>query len=81
VVSVVKLAYFPYAGGAVTLGYRLGVVALLTLVFGLCTALLIIPRTVLRGAILLAGYLCVAVATYLRVADRLPAPVPAKAGD
>ena len=34
-----------------------------------CTALYVVPRTAVLGAILLTGYLCGAVATHVRIGD------------
>lgn len=41
----------------------------------LCTAIYLIPRTAVLGAILLAGYMGGAICTHLRVGDPLWAPI------
>ena len=56
---------FAHVGYPISLVYTLGILLLA------CTALYVIPRTSVLGAILLTGYLGGAVATHLRVGDPL----------
>jgi DoxX-like family len=53
----------------VKLGYSESVIVSLGLILLACTALYLIPRTSVLGAILLTGYLGGAVATHVRVGD------------
>jgi DoxX-like family len=53
----------------VQLGYPEGVVVGLGLLLLICTALYLVPRTSVLGAIALTGYLGGAVATHVRVGD------------
>src|SRR5262245_34372542 len=55
----------------VQLGYPESVILGLGVVLLACTALYVIPRTAVLGAILLTGYLGGAVATHVRVGDGL----------
>jgi hypothetical protein len=59
----------PVVKATVDLGYPDGVIVPLGLVLLACTALYLIPRTTVLGAILLTGYLGGAVATHVRVGD------------
>jgi hypothetical protein len=59
----------PVVKATVDLGYPDGVIVPLGLVLLACTALYLIPRTAMLGAILLTGYLGGAVATHVRVGD------------
>jgi len=67
IVKVVKLA--PAVEGTAQLGYPVGVVVPLGLVLLTCTAVYVIPRTSVLGAILLTGYLGGATATQVRLED------------
>jgi hypothetical protein len=53
------------------LGLPLSVANTLGIILLICTAIYVFPRTSVLGAILLTGYLGVAVATHLRVGDPL----------
>jgi hypothetical protein len=55
--------------GTVKLGYSESVMVPLGIVLLVCTALYLIPRTSILGAILLTGYLGGAVATHVRNGD------------
>jgi len=55
----------------VELGYPEGVIFGLGVVLVACTVVYLIPQTAVLGAILLTGYLGVAVATHVRVGDGL----------
>ncbi|MGH8630096.1 MAG: DoxX family protein [Burkholderiales bacterium] len=61
----------PVVEGTVKLGYPESVIVPLGIVLLACTALYLIPRTSVLGAILLTGYLGGAVATHVRVGDPL----------
>ncbi len=61
----------PVVEGTVKLGYSESVIVPLGVVLLVCTALYLIPRTAVLGAILLTGYLGGAVATHTRVGDPL----------
>ena len=67
IVKVIKLA--PAAEGTARLGYPVGVVVPLGVVLLACTALYVIPRTSVLGAILLTGYLGGATASQVRMGD------------
>lgn len=68
--GVMKLAKpAPVLEGFVRLGYPVGVIAPLGLVELGCTALYLIPRTSVLGAILLTGYLGGATATHVRAGE------------
>lgn len=60
---------FAHLGLPVTLAFGLGVLELA------CTAIYLIPRTAVLGAILLTGYLGGAVVTHLRVGDPFIGPI------
>jgi DoxX-like family len=57
--------------GTVKLGYHTSAILPLGIVVLICTALYLVPRTAVLGAILLTGYLGGAVATHVRVGDPL----------
>lgn len=57
--------------GTVGLGYPESVILPLGIVLLVCTALYVIPRTSVLGAILLTGYLGGAIATHVRVGNPL----------
>ena len=61
----------PVVEGTVRLGYPESVILGLGIVLLACTALYLIPRTSILGAILLTGYLGGAVATQVRVGNPL----------
>jgi hypothetical protein len=61
----------PVVEGTVQLGYPESVLLGLGIVLLTCTALYVIPRTGVLGAILLTGYLGGAVATHVRVGSPL----------
>ncbi len=61
----------PVVEGTVRLGYSESIILPLGIVLLACTALYLIPRTSVLGAILLTGYLGGAVATHARVSDPL----------
>lgn len=61
----------PVVEGTLELGYQDSVIVPLGLVLLFCTALYIIPKTSVLGAILLTGYLGGAVATHVRAANPL----------
>ncbi len=61
----------PVVEGTVRLGYSESVILGLGIVLFACTALYVVPRTSVLGAILLTGYLGGAVATHVRVGDPL----------
>ena len=61
----------PVVEGTVKLGYSESVIVPLGVVLLVCTALYLIPRTAVLGAILLTGFLGGAVATHTRVGDPL----------
>ena len=68
--GVMKLAKpAPVLEGFVRLGYPVGVIAPLGFVELACTALYLIPRTSVLGAILLTGYLGGATATHVRAGE------------
>jgi hypothetical protein len=56
-------------------GYQASVLTTLGVLELLCTAIYVIPRTRVLGAILLTGYLGGAVATHVRVSDPFVAPL------
>ena len=67
-----KLLRLPVAVEAtVTLGYPPGSVFGIGVVLLVCTALYIVPRTSILGAVLLTGYLGGAIATHVRVGNPL----------
>jgi DoxX-like family len=57
--------------GTAKLGYPASSILPLGIVVLICTALYLVPRTAVLGAILLTGYLGGAVATHVRVGDPL----------
>ncbi len=61
----------PVVEGTVKLGYSESILLPLGIVLLACTALYLIPRTSVLGAILLTGFLGGAVATHARVGDPL----------
>lgn len=61
----------PVVEGTVKLGYPESIILPLGIVLLACTALYLIPRTSVLGAILLTGFLGGAVATHARVGDPL----------
>jgi DoxX-like family len=61
----------PVVEGTVQLGYPESALLGLGIVLLTCTALYVIPRTAILGAILLTGYLGGAVATHVRVGSPL----------
>ncbi len=61
----------PVVEGTIQLGYPESVLLGLGIVLLTCTALYVIPRTAVLGAILLTGYLGGAVATHVRVGSPL----------
>jgi hypothetical protein len=61
----------PVVEGTVQLGYSTSVILPLGIVLLLSTALYIVPRTSVLGAILLTGYLGGAVATHVRIDNPL----------
>ena len=61
----------PVVEGTVQLGYPESVLLGLGIVLLTCTALYVIPRTAVLGAILLTGYLGGAIATHVRVGSPL----------
>jgi hypothetical protein len=65
IMKLVKPA--PVVTATVALGYPESVILPLGIVLLICTALYVIPRTAVLGAILLTGYLGGAVATHVRV--------------
>jgi len=68
--SGIKLAKARVAvEGSVALGYPATVVFGLGVVLLACTALFLLPRTAVVGAVLLTGYLGGAIATHVRVGD------------
>jgi hypothetical protein len=72
----IKIIQSPQAiEGTVKLGYPAGLVFGIGVLELLCTALYVVPRTSILGAIMLTGYLGGAVATHLRVGDPLPSHV------
>lgn len=74
--AVMKLAKPPgLAEGLAHLGLPMGLTLGLGLTELACTALYLIPRTSVLGAILLTGYLGGATATHVRVGDPFFAPV------
>ncbi|HEY4789604.1 MAG TPA: DoxX family protein [Bacteroidales bacterium] len=66
IMKVVKSA--PSVQGSVQIGWPVDTIQGIGIVLLLCTALYIIPRTAILGAILLTGYLGGAVAVMLRAA-------------
>jgi hypothetical protein len=60
---------FAHLGLPVTLAFGLGALALA------CTAIYLVPRTAVLGAILLTGYLGGAIVTHLRVGDPFIGPI------
>src|SRR5947207_185466 len=73
VMKLVKPA--PVAEGFVHLGYPESLALGIGLLELVCTALYLIPRTSVLGAILLTGYLGGATATHVRVGEAFVAPV------
>jgi hypothetical protein len=70
--SVIKLTRLPPAvEGTVQLGYPDGTVFGIGLALLVCTAVYIVPRTSILGAVLLTGYLGGAVASHVRVGNPL----------
>lgn len=67
VMKLIKPA--PVVEATVRLGYPEGVILGLGIILIACTALYVIPRTSMLGAILLTGYLGGAVATHMRASD------------
>ncbi len=65
IMKLVKPA--PVVAATVALGYPESVILPLGIVLLICTALYVIPRTAVLGAILLTGYLGGAVATQVRI--------------
>ena len=61
----------PVVTGTLDLGYQESVIVPLGVLLLVCTALYIIPKTSVLGAILLTGYLGGAVATHVRLANPL----------
>jgi hypothetical protein len=61
----------PVAEAFTHVGWPIGLAPILGAILLVCTALYVIPRTAIPGAVLLTGYLGGAVATHLRVADPL----------
>ncbi len=61
----------PVVEGTVRLGYSENVIVPLGIVLFICTALYLIPRTAILGAILLTGYLGGAVDAHVRVGEGL----------
>ena len=61
----------PVVEATVRLGYPESVILGLGIVLLACTALYLIPRTSILGAVLLTGYLGGAVATHVRVGNPL----------
>ena len=61
----------PVVTGTLDLGYQESVIVPLGVLLLVCTALYIIPKTSMLGAILLTGYLGGAVATHVRLANPL----------
>ena len=75
VVKVLKLA--PAVEAGTRLGYSESAVFGIGILLLVCTALYVIPRTAILGAILLTGYLGGATATHVRVgADLFPILFP-----
>jgi Na+/melibiose symporter-like transporter len=68
-IKLMKLA--PAVEGTVRLGYPVNLVAVIGIVLLACTALYVIPRTSILGAIFLTGYLGGAVASQLRIGEPL----------
>ena len=65
-----RLARFaPYVEGMTKFGYPAALAPWVGLTLLLCTALYLIPRTAILGAILLTGYLGGAAASQLRIGD------------
>ena len=74
--SVIKLMRItPVITTTTRLGYSVGVVLPLGILLFLCTALYVIPRTSVLGAILLTGYLGGATATHVRVGEPFYFPI------
>ena len=69
IMKLVKPA--PVLEGFTKLGYSVGVISPIGLVELACTALYLVPRTSILGAILLTGYLGGATATHVRVGTAL----------
>jgi len=67
IMKLVKPA--PVLEGFTKLGYSVGVISPIGLVELACTALYLVPRTSILGAILLTGYLGGATATHVRVGE------------
>lgn len=67
--KLLKLA--PVVAGTLQLGYPEGVIRTLGVILLACTAIHLIPRWSILGAVLLTGYLGGAVATHLRVGSPL----------
>lgn len=61
----------PSVQGTVELGYPDGAVVTIGIILLLCTAVYVVPRTAVLGAILLTGYLGGAVATHFRLGNPL----------
>lgn len=69
VAKVVRLD--PSVQGTVELGYTDGAVVTIGIILLVCTAVYVVPRTAVLGAILLTGYLGGAVATHFRLGNPL----------
>ena len=65
----------PAVEGFVKFGYPTGAYFGIGIVELLCTALYVLPRTSVLGAILLTGYLGGATATHVRIGDPFVSPV------
>jgi hypothetical protein len=71
--KVLRLA--PYVEGTAKLGFPPGSLVRLGLVLLACTALYVVRRTAILGAVLLTGYLGGAVATMVRTGQSIAFPV------
>jgi hypothetical protein len=68
-IKLMKLA--PAVEGTARLGYQVSLVPIIGFILLVCTALYVIPRTAILGAIILTGYLGGAVASQLRIGEPL----------
>ncbi len=68
-IKLMKLA--PAVEGTARLGYEVSLVPVIGFILLVCTALYLIPRTAILGAIILTGYLGGAVASQLRIGEPL----------
>ncbi len=71
--KILRLA--PYVEGTAKVGFPPGALVPLGLVLLVCTALYVIPRTALLGAVLLTGYFGGAIATHVRMGEPFVFPL------